>query len=92
MVAPYIKGRAKEYRVKKFLEERGYVVFRCAGSKPVDLIALKKGKKPLLIEIKLTKYHKRRQLEEQLRLAERAGADYAFIGKGEIKDYLQLDE
>jgi len=36
----YRKGRRFEYRVKKFLEERGFVVFRIAGSKPVDLIAI----------------------------------------------------
>lgn len=38
----YLKGRRFEYRVKEYLEKEGYVVFRCAGSKPLDLIAFKK--------------------------------------------------
>ena len=40
----YRKGYRFEVRVKKYLEERGYKVFRSAGSKPLDLIALSKDK------------------------------------------------
>ena len=37
----YISGRNFEYRVKKYLEQRGYYVIRSAGSKtPFDLIAI----------------------------------------------------
>ena len=36
----YRKGYLFEIRVKKYLERRGYRVFRAAGSKPLDLIAL----------------------------------------------------
>lgn len=36
----YIKGRGFEYRVKRKLEEKGFLVYRLAGSKPFDLIAI----------------------------------------------------
>ena len=40
----YSKGRAFEYRVKRYLEDKGFVVFRTAGShSQADLIALKHG-------------------------------------------------
>ena len=38
----YAKGRRFEYRVKEWLEERGFYVVRSAGSKGIaDLVALK---------------------------------------------------
>jgi hypothetical protein len=40
----YVKGRAFEYRVKHNLQRDGFVVFRFAGSKPLDLLAIKNGK------------------------------------------------
>jgi len=40
----YRKGYRFEIRVKKFLEKRGYKVFRAAGSKPLDLIAVSSDK------------------------------------------------
>ena len=40
----YSKGRAFEYRVRRYLEGKGFVVFRTAGShSPADLIALRAG-------------------------------------------------
>ena len=37
----YNYGRSKEYWVKKFLEERGYIVIRSAGSKGLfDIVAV----------------------------------------------------
>jgi Holliday junction resolvase len=45
------KGRALEYSVRDRLRSLGYVVFRCAGSRPVDLIAVKHGEL-LLVECK----------------------------------------
>ncbi len=56
----YRKGYRFEHRVKKYLEKMGYKVFRLAGSKPIDLIAVKKGGKSIYyIECKTTKYTKR---------------------------------
>ncbi|MFB3889879.1 MAG: hypothetical protein ACE14S_10345 [Candidatus Bathyarchaeia archaeon] len=43
-MANYHKGRAFEYQVKKRLLKDGYTVFRFAGSKPLDLVALRNGK------------------------------------------------
>jgi len=39
----YRKGRRLEYMVKRLFEARGWTVFRCAGSKPLDLVAFKNG-------------------------------------------------
>jgi len=40
----YQKGRRFEYKVKKWLEERGWICVRSAGSKsPFDLVAMKDG-------------------------------------------------
>jgi Holliday junction resolvase len=50
----YIKGYRFEHRVKRYLERRGYKVFRLAGSKPADLIAVA-GDKVYLIECRTHK-------------------------------------
>lgn len=39
----YLRGRDREYYLKKKFERMGYLVLRCAVSRPVDLILLKKG-------------------------------------------------
>lgn len=37
----YVRGRAFEYRAKKYLEKKGYLVIRSAGSKsPFDLVGI----------------------------------------------------
>ena len=43
-VKAYHKGRRFEYEVKRLLERQGFTVFRCASSKPLDLIAFRMGK------------------------------------------------
>jgi hypothetical protein len=41
---PYRLGRALEYRVRRLLEDAGFVVLRSLGSKsPVDLVAIRRG-------------------------------------------------
>jgi Holliday junction resolvase len=45
------KGRNLEYSVRDRLRALGYTVFRCAGSRPVDLVAIKEGRL-LLVECK----------------------------------------
>jgi len=49
----YAKGRRFEYRIKKLLEKHGWIVFRLAGSKPLDLIAFQ-GLKVYFLECKAT--------------------------------------
>lgn len=50
---PYARGRDFEYRVKKRLEEDGWLVLRTAGShSPIDLFAGKLGKQPRAIQCK----------------------------------------
>ena len=49
----YSRGANFERRVKKYLENGGYLVIRSAGShSPVDLVALRAGE-VLLIQVKL---------------------------------------
>jgi len=51
----YRKGHRWELKVKKIWEEKGYVVYRSAGSKgAADLIALKDGQ-IVLIQVKVNK-------------------------------------
>ena len=49
------RGHDRERRVKRFLEDDGWVVVRAAGSLgPVDLVALRADSRPRLIEVKST--------------------------------------
>lgn len=64
----YRKGYRFEHKVKKFLEERGYRVFRCAGSKPVDLIALS-ANNVYIIECKGTGKYKKDDLDKLVEIA-----------------------
>ena len=54
MAHKYQKGSTFERELKKKLENRGFAVIRSAGSHGVDLVAGKKGKKPIVIECKST--------------------------------------
>ncbi|MDW8114750.1 MAG: hypothetical protein RMJ34_07465 [candidate division WOR-3 bacterium] len=45
----YVKGRKREYQLKNFLEDNGYLVIRSAGSKKIDLIAFRKDKWGILL-------------------------------------------
>jgi Holliday junction resolvase len=47
----YRRGASRERDVKAYLEEQGYVVFRVAGSKAADLIALGGGS-AMIVEVK----------------------------------------
>ena len=52
MPSAYRRGYRFELRVRKYLERRGFKVFRCAASKPVDLIAMS-PRAVYLVECKL---------------------------------------
>lgn len=77
----YAKGRRLEYRVKRVLESWGYFVVRCAGSKPVDLVAIKDGK-AILVEVKSRNYLKPDEREKLRKIQETSGAEIwlAFPG------------
>jgi Holliday junction resolvase len=49
----YVKGRAFEYKIATLFRRKGYYVVRSAGSYgPSDLVAVKKGQRPVLIQCK----------------------------------------
>lgn len=49
----YVRGRAFEYNIATLMRRKGYFVIRSAGSHGVsDLVAMKKGENPLLIQCK----------------------------------------
>ena len=49
----YVSGRALEYKIAILFRRKGYFVVRSAGSHgAADLVAVKRGKKPLLIQAK----------------------------------------
>lgn len=50
----YVRGRAFEYKIATLMRRKGYFVIRAAGSHGVsDLVAMKKGEKPLLMQCKI---------------------------------------
>jgi len=59
----YRKGYRFEHRVKRYLERKGYKVFRIAGSKPIDLIALSSNR-VYLIECKSRKRDVKKTIEK----------------------------
>ena len=71
----YVSGRRFEYRVKDYLEKKGYYVMRSAGSKsPFDLIAIQtKGKSSidgtLLIQCKHRTKISKQERERLLKLS-----------------------
>lgn len=75
------RGHSRERLVRKLLEANDWVVVRAAGSLgPIDLVALKLGRKAMLIEVKSTAgspYERFGPADRKtlLDLAERAGAD-----------------
>lgn len=74
----YVKGRRFEYRVRDFLRSHGWVVIRSAGSKVIDLVAMKNGN-VLLIECKTRDYIPNGQKNRQESLAAQAGAEYFIV-------------
>ena len=69
----YYKGRRFEYKVKRDLEKKGYLVFRLAGSKPIDLIALKRGE-IVFVECKTHKNISAGELDKLREMAVKVGA------------------
>ena len=83
-----------ERRIRKFLERAGYLVVKCARSKPFDLVAIKDGKAvPIELKARRTPYSKEQQ-EMQMSLAKKAKFDFVVIrqakthGKVYVKAYL----
>jgi len=74
----YSKGRRFEYKVRDRLVKAGLKVFRCAGSKPIDLIAISKNNdgKPvvLLIECKKSCILPERERRKLIYLAKETGS------------------
>ena len=75
MNLPYIRGRSLEYAAKRKLEQSGFIVFRCASSKPVDLVAVKQGL-VMLVECKtgLHPHISNGELAKTVTLASKSGA------------------
>jgi Holliday junction resolvase len=77
MPSTQTKGRQLEYAVRRTLQSLGFVVLRCAGSRPVDLIAFREGT-IFLVECK-TGVNPRlpeQQAKRILRLAEKISATF----------------
>ncbi len=84
----YERGRDFEYRVKRALEGLGFVVVRCAGSKPVDLVALRPGR-VLFVECKKSGYIDIAQKVYGAGLARKAGASYLVVTPGNLKRVIE---
>lgn len=82
----YLKGARFERRVKKYLEEKGYLVIRAAGSKPFDLVGIKDGK-AIVLECKVAEgILKKTELERLIMMVTEVKATpiIAFGRKGSI--------
>jgi len=77
----YRRGREWEYRVARKLRDEGYFVIRAAGSKPIDLIAIKDGQ-VMLVECK-TKKPSPSEVEELRRLGRELGVKIALAVRRE---------
>jgi len=74
----YSRGRAFEYRIKKYFEELGYFVVRSAGSHSVaDLVAMRVGSRPVLVQCKSRGRVSGAEKEALLKVAMGCGADAA---------------
>lgn len=86
----YERGRNFEYRVKKRLEEDGWLVLRTAGShSPIDLFAGKLGAEPLAIQCKSGK--RKMSAKEKATLYQAAAMFRAFpviYERGMLMTYL----
>lgn len=86
----YIKGRAAEYKVKKHMENKGYIVFRTPGSKsPVDLLCFRPyANSRLFIQVKAGAARLTAKKRKELVLwAERCDAlpALALVSRGKIE-------
>lgn len=94
MVNRYRKGYLFELKVKKAIERYAkasgekILVLRCAGSKPYDLIVLRKGYKPLLIECKTGEYSDK-EIDFKRNLAEQVGCDFALVTPENLKRFIE---
>ena len=73
----YSKGRRFEYKVRDKLVKAGFKVFRCAGSKPIDLVAVSKNSNGqptvLLIECKKSCILPEKDRKKLIHLAKETG-------------------
>jgi len=88
----YVKGYRFERKVVELLKKHGWVAFRCPASRPFDVVALKKGYTPILIECKNTLKFDKKRLEEQEKLAEKAGAMFIVVTPRNLDELLELIE
>jgi len=72
----YAQGYRFEVRVRKDMESRGWFVIRAAGSHgPADLLCLKAGEPPLLIQCKANSARYKREGIALAAIADSVGAE-----------------
>ena len=82
MSTPYVRGRVFEYRVRDYLDRKGFFVVRQARSAFPDIVALKKGR-ILLVECNVKGNLSPRERQELLLLTQRLGGQaYVALRKG----------
>jgi len=90
-IKTYQKGRNFEYQVKKLLQSQGFTVFRCASSKPLDLVAFKLGK-VLLVECKTSLNISEKDKEKLGQWSAKLGFPVALFSKGDGDIQVQIFE
>ncbi|MEM2173105.1 MAG: restriction endonuclease [Thermoproteota archaeon] len=84
----YLSGYRFEQRVRKLFEKNGFTVFRSAGSKQIDLIAVKCGHVFLIECRKDEACFSRNDLGKLRRLAERTGLRVILASRKNRKVFL----
>lgn len=80
---PYRRGVRFEHKVRRYLEGLGYVVLRSARSRLPDLVALREGERPKLVECKIRRHDlTRRERARLMGLAECCGAEALIAYRG----------
>jgi Holliday junction resolvase len=90
------KGSVLENEFKAYFEKWGYIVTRAAGSFGVDLVAIKKDFKPVLINVKwLRKYcgpaERQKLLDDAKKVGGIAVLAYKFIPRGKKRGKHAID-
>lgn len=86
----YRKGYIWELEVKKQWEARGWTVFRCASSKPVDLIALRPRSVPRVIECKVGSPPSRSYQEQKVHKFAKLDVIYVIETKKDVRKTEEL--
>ena len=81
MSTPYEKGVRWEREVRRILTLHGWRVIRATGSKPIDLVAFRPGRVPLVIECKFNRSPSKAMVGAMRQLGLSCGFRYLVVSR-----------